>query len=574
MSSFNIHGVSVSNGIAIGKANLISNALFEVVRYEITNREIPNEIKRLTRAIDSVRKDLLRIKKQLQKESSEEFSAFIDTHLMILADKNFSEKPKIIINDDNCNAEWALKKQMDFFVDKFEKIKDEYIKERKNDVIQVVERILKVLLGHPRQANQVSNESSAILVAHDISPADALQFKKHQYAAFLTDMGGSTSHTAILARSLNIPSIVALQNARSLIKNNEQIIVDGNQGIVIVNPSKDILEEYQVRQNIWGIEQKKLSKIKNIKCKTLNNEKIELLANIEVPDDIKSVKENGASGIGLFRTEFLFMNRKELPNEEEQFEIYKSVVKAMSGKTVVIRTLDSGADKLTSADTTVSSNPALGLRAIRLCLSEPQLFNIQLRAILKASHFGKIKILIPMLSSLSELRQTKLLIERAKKSLRNEKISYDRYIKIGGMIEVPAVAINAEAFAQELDFLSIGTNDLIQYTLAIDRTDDRVSHLYNSLHPAILKLINLTIKAGNKYNKEVSICGEMAGDSKLTKLLLGMGLKHFSMHPSRILSVKKQVLNSDTQKLAALSSKVLKTKESEIIETLIQKINQ
>ena len=574
MSSFNIHGVSVSNGIAIGKANLISNALFEVVRYEITNREIPNEIKRLTRAIDSVRKDLLRIKKQLQKESSEEFSAFIDTHLMILADKNFSEKPKIIINDDNCNAEWALKKQMDFFVDKFEKIKDEYIKERKNDVIQVVERILKVLLGHPRQANQVSNESSAILVAHDISPADALQFKKHRYAAFLTDMGGSTSHTAILARSLNIPSIVALQNARSLIKNNEQIIVDGNQGIVIVNPSKDILEEYQVRQNIWGIEQKKLSKIKNIKCKTLNNENIELLANIEVPDDIKSVKENGASGIGLFRTEFLFMNRKELPNEEEQFEIYKSVVKAMSGKTVVIRTLDSGADKLTSADTTISSNPALGLRAIRLCLSEPQLFNIQLRAILKASHFGKIKILIPMLSSLSELRQTKLLIERAKKSLRNEKISYDRYIKIGGMIEVPAVAINAEAFAQELDFLSIGTNDLIQYTLAIDRTDDRVSHLYNSLHPAILKLINLTIKAGNKYNKEVSICGEMAGDSKLTKLLLGMGLKHFSMHPSRILSVKKQVLNSDTQKLAALSSKVLKTKESEIIETLIRKINQ
>jgi len=574
MSSFNIHGVSVSNGIAIGKANLISNALFEVVRYEITNREIPNEIKRLTRAIDDVRKDLLRIKKQLQKESSEEFSAFIDTHLMILADKNFSEKPKIIINNDNCNAEWALKKQMDFFVDKFEKIKDEYIKERKNDVIQVVERILKVLLGHPRQANQVNNESSAILVAHDISPADALQFKKHQYAAFLTDMGGSTSHTAILARSLNIPSIVALQNARSLIKNNEQIIVDGNQGIVIVNPSKDILEEYQVRQNIWGIEQKKLSKIKNIKCKTLNNENIELLANIEVPDDIKSVKENGASGIGLFRTEFLFMNRKELPNEEEQFEIYKSVVKAMSGKTVVIRTLDSGADKLTSADTTISSNPALGLRAIRLCLSEPQLFNIQLRAILKASHFGKIKILIPMLSSLSELRQTKLLIERAKKSLRNEKISYDRYIKIGGMIEVPAVAINAEAFAQELDFLSIGTNDLIQYTLAIDRTDDRVSHLYNPLHPAILKLINLTIKAGNKYNKEVSICGEMAGDSKLTKLLLGMGLKHFSMHPSRILSVKKQVLNSDTQKLAALSSKVLKTKESEIIETLIRKINQ
>ena len=574
MSSFNIHGVPVSNGIAIGKAHLISNALLEVVHYQLNKHEVSNEIKRLTRAINEVRKDLLKIKKQLQKDSPEEFSAFIDTHLMILADKNFSEKPKRIISKDSCNAEWALKKQMDFFVSKFEQIEDEYIKERKDDVIQVVERILKVLLGHPNQTNQIKKESSTILVAHDISPADALQFKKHQYAAFLTDMGGATSHTAILAKSLNIPSIVALQNARSLIKNNEQIIVDGNQGIVIINPSKDILEEYQVRQNLWAIEQKKLSKIKNIQCKTLNNEKIELLANIEVPGDISSVKDNRASGIGLFRTEFLFMNRKELPNEEEQFEIYKSVAKSMKDKTVVIRTLDSGADKLTSADTTISSNPALGLRAIRLCLSEPQLFNIQLRAILRASRFGKIKMLIPMLSSLSELRQTKLLIERAKRSLSNEKILYNNNIKIGGMIEVPAVAINAEVFAQELDFLSIGTNDLIQYTLAIDRTDDRVSHLYNSLHPAILKLINITIKAGKKHNKEVSICGEMAGDPRLTKFLLGMGLRHFSMHPSRILGVKKQVLNSNTQKLKLWSAKILKTKESENIETLIQKINQ
>jgi phosphotransferase system enzyme I (PtsI) len=574
MSTFNIHGVSVSNGIAIGKALLISNALLEVVHYQINNDEVPNEIKRLSRAINDVKKDLFKIKKQLQKDSSEEFSAFIDTHIMILADKNFSDKPKEIIAKDSCNAEWALKKQMDFFVSKFELIKDEYIKERKNDVIQVVERILKVLLGHPYQTNHISNESSTILVAHDISPADALQFKKHQYAAFLTDMGGSTSHTAILARSLNIPSIVALQNARTLIKNNEQIIVDGNQGIVIINPSQDILEEYQVRQNLWGIEQTKLSKIKNIKCKTLDNKKIELLANIEVPGDIPSVKENRASGIGLFRTEFLFMNRKELPNEVEQFEIYKSVAKSMKNKTVVIRTLDSGADKLTSADTTISSNPALGLRAIRLCLSEPQLFSIQLRAILRASRFGLVKILIPMLSSLSELRQTKLLIQRAKTSLSNDKILYDNNIKIGGMIEVPAVAINAEAFAQELDFLSIGTNDLIQYTLAIDRTDDRVSHLYNSLHPAILKLINTTIKAGKKYNKEVSICGEMAGDSRLTKLLLGMGLRHFSMHPSRILSVKKQILHSNTQKLESISAKILRTKESENIETLIHKINQ
>ncbi|MDA9210780.1 phosphoenolpyruvate--protein phosphotransferase [Methylophilaceae bacterium] len=574
MSTFNIHGVPVSNGIAIGKAHLISNALLEVVHYQLDKKDVKNEIKRLSGALNEVKKELIKIRKQLQKDSSNEFSAFIDTHLMILTDKNFSEEPKRIISKDRCNAEWALKQQMDFFIRKFELIEDEYIKERKNDVIQVVERILKVLLGHPSQSNQLKNESSTILVAHDISPADALQFKNHQYAAFITDMGGSTSHTAILARSLNIPSIVALQNARKLIKNNEQIIVDGNQGIVIINPSSDILDDYLVRQNLWGIEQKKLSKIKNIECKTLNNEKIELLANIEVPGDISSVKDNGASGIGLFRTEFLFMNRRELPNEKEQFEIYKSVARSMKDKPVVIRTLDSGADKLTSADTTISSNPALGLRAIRLCLSEPQLFNIQLRAILRASKFGKIKILIPMLSSLSELRQTKLLIERAKKSLSNEKILYDNNIKIGGMIEVPAVAINADVFAQELDFLSIGTNDLIQYTLAIDRTDDRVSHLYNSLHPAILKLINITIKAGKKYKKEVSICGEMAGDSKLTKFLLGMGLRDFSMHPSRILNVKKQVLNSNTQKLEGWSAKILKSNESENIETLIQKINQ
>ena len=574
MSSFNLHGVSVSNGIAIGKAHLISNALLEVVHFQLNANETLKEIKRLSNAINEVKKDLLKIKKQLKNNSSEEFLAFIDTHLMILNDKNLSEKSKKIINKDKCNAEWALKKQMDFIINKFEQIQDEYIKERKNDVIQVVERILKVLLGHPNQTNHINNESTTILVAHDISPADALQFKKHQYAAFLTDVGGSTSHTAILARSLNIPSIVALQNARSLIKNNEKIIVDGNQGIVIINPSKDILEEYQYRQNLWKIEQKKLTKIKNIQCKTLNNERIELLANIEVPSDIASVNKNKASGIGLFRTEFLFMNRKELPDEEEQFKIYKSVVKAMKDKTVVIRTLDSGADKLTSADTVISSNPALGLRAIRLCLSEPQLFNIQLKAILRASKFGKIKILIPMLSSLPELRQTKLLIERAKQSLDNKKILYDRKIKIGGMIEVPAVAINADIFADELDFISIGTNDLIQYTLAIDRTDDRLSHLYNSLHPAVLKLINLTIKAGKKYGKEVSICGEMAGDPKLTRLLLGMGLKHFSMHPSRILSVKKQVLNSNTQKLKASSARVLKEKESENIETLIQKINQ
>lgn len=572
MTSFNLHGIQVSNGIAIGKAYLISNALLEVVRYQISKKEISAEITRFTKGINEVKWDLSEIKKRLQKGSTKEFESFINTHIILLTDKNISEKPKQIIVDEQCNAEWAIKKQMDFIISRFDKIEDQYIKERKYDVIQLVERIIKALLGHPSQSSLIKNEDKTILVAHDISPADALQFKKHKYAAFITDGGGSTSHTAILARSLDIPSIAGLQNARKLIKNNENIIVDGNKGIVIINPSSNILKEYQLQQSAWKLEREKLSTIKKIKCETLDNEKINLLANIEVPDDLASVKDNNASGIGLFRTEFLFMNRKDLPNENEQYKIYKSVAQAMKNKTVIIRTLDSGAGKNISADKKNSENPALGLRSIRLCLSEPQIFNVQLRAILRASSSGNIRILIPMLSSIPELKQTKLLIERAKQSLRNEKILFNEKIAIGGMIEVPAVAINAEIFAKELDFLSIGTNDLIQYTLATDRTDESVSHLYNSLHPAVLKLIEFTIKAGKKFNKEVAICGEMAGDDKLTMLLIGMGLRNFSMHPARILPVKKQVLNSNSRSLKRAVNKILKSSEPEKIEFLVQSL--
>jgi phosphotransferase system enzyme I (PtsI) len=572
MTSFNLHGIQVSNGIAIGKAYLISNALLEVVRYQISKKEISAEITRFTKGINEVKRDLSEIKKRLQKGSTKEFESFINTHIILLTDKNISEKPKQIIVDEQCNAEWAIKKQMDFIISRFDKIEDQYIKERKYDVIQLVERIIKALLGHPSQSSLIKNEDKTILVAHDISPADALQFKKHKYAAFITDGGGSTSHTAILARSLDIPSIAGLQNARKLIKNNENIIVDGNKGIVIINPSSNILKEYQLQQSAWKLEREKLSTIKKIKCETLDNEKINLLANIEVPDDLASVKDNNASGIGLFRTEFLFMNRKDLPNENEQYKIYKSVAQAMKNKTVIIRTLDSGAGKNISADKKNSENPALGLRSIRLCLSEPQIFNVQLRAILRASSSGNIRILIPMLSSIPELKQTKLLIERAKQSLRNEKILFNEKIAIGGMIEVPAVAINAEIFAKELDFLSIGTNDLIQYTLATDRTDESVSHLYNSLHPAVLKLIEFTIKAGKKFNKEVAICGEMAGDDKLTMLLIGMGLRNFSMHPARILPVKKQVLNSNSRSLKRAVNKILKSSEPEKIEFLVQSL--
>ena len=572
MSTFNVHGISVSSGIAIGKANLVTNALMEVQRYKIKKDTIKDEIERLSQAINTVKSDLVNIKKELQKKSTNNFESFIDIHLMMLEDNNFSLNPQQIIKKEQCNAEWAIKSQLDNLLSKFDDIDDAYIKERKLDAAQVAERIIKALLGHQKQISKTQNPSN-ILIAHDISPADALQFKKNSYAAFITEHGGTNSHTAILARGLNIPSIVAVKNARKIINNNDTIIVDGDNGIAIINPNKHILKEYEYKKNQWIIEKKKLKKIKNIPSKTLDKKEISLMANIEDLSDVKSVLDCKASGIGLFRTEFLFMNRKELPGEQEQYETYKSIAKSMKGRTVVIRTLDSGADKTTAADKTQATNPALGLRAIRLCLSQPHLFITQLRAILKASAFGKIRILIPMLSSLGELKQVKLLIKRAKESLVVENIKFDNEILIGGMIEIPAVAINAEAFAAELDFLSIGTNDLIQYTLAIDRTDDSVSHLYNSIHPAILKLISNTIDAAKKFNKDVSVCGEMAGDPKLTKLFIGMGLTNFSMHPSSILTVKKQILESDATRLRSMSNKVLKQNDSEKIETLLNKIN-
>jgi phosphotransferase system enzyme I (PtsI) len=580
MTSFSIHGVGVSSGIAIGHAHLVSNALLEVVHYQLPKHLLEDEVKRFSSAIATVKHDLEQINSSLRKNAPAEISAFIGTHLMMLADKSLSEIPKDIIRNEQCNAEWAIKLQMDDIVEQFEQIEDEYLRERKQDVIQVVERVIKVLLGHPsqlsteQQSNAQHEERKLILVAHDISPADAIQFKQHQFAAFITDVGGVTSHTAILARSLNIPSIVALQRARDLINDGELIIVDGGLGVVIVSPSKEILAEYKLRQEQWELEQQKLQRIKSTKAVTIDGTNIELFANIEVPEDIVAVKASGATGIGLYRTEFLFMNRREMPDEEEQFVAYKSVAEAMKGATVIIRTLDLGADKQMNPDTIVTcANPALGLRAIRYCLSEPLIFHTQLRALLRASHFGNIKILVPMLSTLSELRQTKLFLERAKASLRKQSIPFNENIALGGMIEIPAAAINAEAFAKDLDFLSIGTNDLIKYTFAIDRTDDTVAHLYNPLHPSVLKLILMTIKAGDKLGKSVSVCGEMAGDAKLTKLLIGMGLRQLSMHPSHILSVKQQILHSHIKELSANARKVLTHTDIEKIEPLVAKFN-
>jgi phosphotransferase system enzyme I (PtsI) len=573
--SFTMHGVSVSGGIAIGFAHLVSHATLEVPHYALPRALLAEEITRFDAAVAATRAELEGMRGHIPANAPPEVEAFLDVHLMILNDSSLSKVPRQLIEAQQCNAEWALTQQMENLLDQFEEIEDPYLRERKNDVIQVVERILKELLGHPGMpANAKTPEESSILVAHDLSPADMIHFKRHQFAAFITDVGGATSHTAILARSLNIPCVVALHHARQLIREHELLIIDGEQGVVIVNPDQHVLAEYQLRQNQWEIDKQKLKRIATARARTLDGTPVELHANIELPQDVDQVRENGATGIGLFRSEFIFMNRSDLPTEDEQFEFYRQVAAAMDGLPVTIRTLDLGADKqLTHMERTQSMNPALGLRAIRLCLAEPALFHTQLRAILRASHYGKVHLLIPMLSSLAELNQALHLVEAAKASLDAEGTPYDKSIKVGGMIEIPAAALMVQAFVKKLDFLSIGTNDLIQYTLAIDRTDDSVAHLYDPLHPAVLQLVSHTIRTAARAGTPVAVCGEMAGDAHLTRLLLGFGLREFSMHPAHLLAVKQQVLKANLPELQSLVGKMLKTEEAERMHGLLSKLN-
>jgi len=573
--SFVLHGVGVSGGIAIGHAHLASHAALEVAHHILPRNKVSNEISRLGVAFTTVREELETLHASvISGPASAEFGAFLDLHRMILDDPTLSSAAKTYISQNQCNAEWAITQQTDVLLAQFEQIEDAYLRERKTDVIQVVERVLKALLGHPGYVPPpVKRAGDSILVAHDLSPADVIQYKQHRFTAFLTDLGGSTSHTAIVARSLNIPSIVALHHARQLIHDNDLLIVDGNQGAVIVNPDKQVFSEYRFRQNQLELEKQKLKRIKTKVATTLDGTTVELHANIELPQDIEQVKENGATGIGLFRSEFLFLNRDNLPDEDEQFEAYRTVVQKMRGLPVTIRTFDLGADKNLDSGKRVATNPALGLRAIRLSLAEPKMFRTQLRAILRTSYYGQVRILVPMLSSASEINHTLHLIEYTKESLKNERIPFDADIQIGGMIEIPAAALCLNIFMHKLDFLSIGTNDLIQYTLAIDRSDDAVAHLYDPLHPAVLRLIAHIIRSANHARVPVVVCGEMAGETLFTRLLLGFGLRQFSMFPTQLLTVKRKVLRSYLPDIIHFAQKILKADNPEKIRTLLTKLN-
>ncbi|MDV6345194.1 phosphoenolpyruvate--protein phosphotransferase [Nitrosomonas sp. Is37] len=573
--SFILHGVGASEGVAIGHAHLASPATLNVAHYLIPKNQIDKEITRLNSAFATVRKEIEKLQSSAnQGPTFAEFNAFLELHHMILNDPMLSSAAAECIAQTQCNAEWAVTQQMEVLLVQFEEIEDAYLRERKTDVIQVVERVLKVLLGHPGYIPPpLKHDGNSILVAHDLSPADVMQYKQHQFTAFLTDLGGVTSHTAIIARSLNIPSIVAMHHARQLIYNNDNLIVDGGQGIVIINPDKYVLAEYRLKQNHLDLEKRKLKRLKSIPTMTLDGTSIELHANIELPQDVEQVKENGATGIGLFRSEFLFLNRDDLPNEDEQFEAYSTVTQSMRGLPVTIRTFDLGADKSLKNSYSSAINPALGLRAIRLSLVEHAMFLTQLRAILRASAYGKIRILIPMLSNDYEINQTLQLIKHAKQSLQDEKKPFDEDIKIGGMIEIPAAALCLEMFMRKLDFLSIGTNDLIQYTLAIDRADDTVAHLYDPLHPSVLWLLARIIYTANRANMPISICGEIAGDIQYTRLLLGFGLQQFSMYPAHILPIKHKILKSHLPSIMPIIQKILKTDESEKIHGLLEKLN-
>ena len=574
--TFSIHGLAVARGIAIGRAVLVASSRVDVAHYFIKPDQIDGEIERLKRAKEVVYQEVQRLQLALPKDAPTELAALLDVHLMLLQDELLAEGVAHWISERLYNAEWALTSQLDVVARQFDEMEDLYLRERKADLEQVVERVLRQLKGAPtgmpqpvvrrpgsqRQQDLLLEDTEdvpLVLVAHDLSPADMLQFKQSVFAGFVTDVGGKTSHTAIVARSLDIPAVVGARNASHWVKQDDWVIIDGDAGVMIVDPSPIVLAEYGFKQRQASLERERLSRLRLTPALTLDGQKIELLANIEMPEDATAALAAGAVGVGLFRSEFLFMGRAgHLPGEEEQYLAYRRAVEGMQGLPVTIRTVDIGADKPLDRNVreTAHLNPALGLRAIRWSLADPAMFLTQLRAILRAAAHGQVHLLIPMLAHGKEIRQTLALLARARAQLDGQGVAYGP-LKVGAMIEIPAAALTVPMFLSYFDFLSIGTNDLIQYTLAIDRADEQVADLYDPLHPAILHLVANTIAQGLAQEKTISVCGEMAGDPSLTRLLLGMGLRSFSMHPTQILAVKQVVLRSDTSRLKPWAQRVL-----------------
>ncbi|GAB2906163.1 phosphoenolpyruvate--protein phosphotransferase [Paralcaligenes ginsengisoli] len=547
-----MQGQGVVKGFAIGRAVVMGAAALEVAHYRIQPDDIEAECDRLKQALAFACDELQSMANSLPADAPRELAALLTVHSMLLDDPMLSQQTCELIIERHYNAEWALTTQGQILGEQFAAMEDEYLRERGTDVRQVIERVLRVLSGStvllPHLDTHNADES-LIVVARDISPADMLRLRGARFGAFLTDLGGPTSHTAIVARSMNVPAVVGLGHVRTLVRDGDILIADGSTGAVLVNPSESVLNEYRQRQTAYADERATLSLLRDAPAITLDGIAIRLEANIELPEEAAAALAAGADGIGLFRSEFLFMGRPDLPGEEEQYQAYASVVQTMGGRPVTIRTLDLGSDKTLDGEVTVATNPALGLRAIRYCLANPELFATQLRALLRASSHGPIRILIPMISHMHEVHATRQAIAAASAELEARGQEFSRNIALGAMVEIPAIAIAIDPFVENLDFLSIGTNDLIQYTLAIDRGDNDVAALYDPMHPAVLRLIAHTINAGERAGKPVSVCGEMAGDARVTRMLLGLGLKEFSMHPQQLLDVKKEVRLAHTNAL-------------------------
>ncbi len=567
--TFAIHGLAVSRGIAIGRAVLVASSRIEVLHYFIGPAEVPAEIVRARTARHAVIEELQRLQTEMPHDAPAELDALLDVHLMLLQDESLVHGVEHWIRERLYNAEWALTTQLEAISRQFDEMEDDYLRERKADLEQVVDRILRHMKGvaspvaSPRKTAAAlpgaTPEVPLILVAQDLSPADMLHFKSSVFVGFVTAVGGKTSHTAIVARSMDIPAVVGARAASQLVRQDDWLIIDGNAGVVIVDPSPQILAEYEVRQQENALERACLARLRHTPAVTLDGEAVELLANIEQPGDGPAALLAGAQGVGLFRSEFLFMGRDSpLPGEEEQYQAYRQAVEGMQGLPVTIRTIDVGADKPLDKGQAkeYSLNPALGLRAIRWSLADPAMFRTQLRAVLRAAVHGPVSLLFPMLAHQREIEQTLAQVALARAELDARGMAYGA-VQLGAMIEIPAAAMMVRMFLRFFDFLSIGTNDLIQYTLAIDRADEAVAHLYDPLHPAVLRLVADVIAEGRRQGKSVCVCGEVAGDVAMTRLLLGLGLRSFSMHPAQILAVKQEVLRADAGQLAAWAQAVV-----------------
>ncbi|UXR44542.1 phosphoenolpyruvate--protein phosphotransferase [Staphylococcus simulans] len=564
----NIRGIAASDGVAIAKAYLLVEPDLSFDNGTVTDTEA--EVAKFNGALNTSKVELTKIRNNAEQQLGADKAAIFDAHLLVLEDPELIQPIEEKIKNENVNAAQALTDVSNQFITIFESMDNEYMAERAADIRDVSKRVLAHILGVDLPNPSIIDES-VVIIGNDLTPSDTAQLNKQYVQGFVTNIGGRTSHSAIMSRSLEIPAVVGTKTITEEVEAGNIIIVDGMTGDVIVNPSDEVVAQYQEKRDNFFKDKQELQKLRDAESVTEDGHHVELAANIGTPNDLPGVVENGAEGIGLYRTEFLYMGRDQMPTEDEQFEAYKAVLEAMKGKRVVVRTLDIGGDKeLPYLDLPEEMNPFLGYRAIRLCLAQPEIFRPQLRALLRASVYGKLNIMFPMVATIQEFRDAKALLEEERQNLKNEGVEVSDDIEVGIMVEIPSTAALADVFAKEVDFFSIGTNDLIQYTMAADRMSERVSYLYQPYNPAILRLVQRVIEASHAEGKWTGMCGEMAGDQTAIPLLLGLGLDEFSMSATSILKARRLIRNLSEAQMKDLAAKAVNCATSEEVVALVE----